>query len=146
MARKESREDPRLARLTGVCLALPEATREDQGRHAAFLVRKKTFAYYLDDHHGDGIVAVTGKAPLGENADLVAHDPEKFYLPAYGLYPCIRPASTTGAPRTWPVRPRRTGEKRSRRRHREPPAVKPRSTAPGWPTAWVARIFESSVF
>jgi predicted DNA-binding protein (MmcQ/YjbR family) len=76
-------EDPRLARLTEICLALPEAAREDQGRHAAFLVRKRTFAYWLDDHHGDGIVAVTAKAPLGENADLVAHDPAKYYLPSY---------------------------------------------------------------
>jgi predicted DNA-binding protein (MmcQ/YjbR family) len=77
------REDPRLARLTGICLALPEATREDMGQHAAFQVRKKTFAYYLDDHHGDGIVAVTCKVPLGENTDLVAIAPEKYYLPAY---------------------------------------------------------------
>ena len=77
------REDPRLARLTEICLALPEATRQDMGQHAAFQVRKKTFAYYLDDHHGDGIVAVTCKAPLGESTDLVAIAPEKYYLPAY---------------------------------------------------------------
>ena len=76
-------EDPRLARLTEICLALPEATRRDQGRHASFLVRKKTFAYFLDDHHGDGIVAVSCKAALGENADLIASDPARFYRPAY---------------------------------------------------------------
>jgi predicted DNA-binding protein (MmcQ/YjbR family) len=80
---EKAREDRRLVRLTEVCLALPEATRRDMGQHAAFLVRKKTFAYYLCNHHGDGIVAVTCKVPLGENMDLVAMDPEKFYLPAY---------------------------------------------------------------
>ena len=76
-------EDPRLVRLTGICLGLPEATRQDTGRHASFLVRKKTFAYFLDNHHGDGIVAVCCKVALGENADLAAADPARFYLPAY---------------------------------------------------------------
>jgi hypothetical protein len=75
--------DPRLAKLTRLCLALPEATRRDAGDHAAFLVRKKIFAYYLNNHHGDGRVAVCAKLALGENADRVAADPARFYLPAY---------------------------------------------------------------
>lgn len=75
--------DRRLARLTKICLALPEATRCDMGRHAGFLVRKKTFAYFLDDHHGDGIVAVTCKVLPGDNGALAAAQPERFYLPAY---------------------------------------------------------------
>jgi hypothetical protein len=41
-----SAEDRRLTRLTKICLALLEATRRDMGRHAAFLVGKKTFAYF----------------------------------------------------------------------------------------------------
>jgi len=76
-------EDTRLVRLTKMSLALPEAARRITGQHATFLVRKKTFAYYLDDHHGDGIVSVCCKVALGENTDLVTLDPEKFYLPAY---------------------------------------------------------------
>jgi hypothetical protein len=52
-------EDRRLVRLTKICLTLPEATRDLCGQHAAFQVRKKTFAWFLNDHHGDGIVAVT---------------------------------------------------------------------------------------
>jgi predicted DNA-binding protein (MmcQ/YjbR family) len=76
-------KDQRLARLAEICLALPEAARQDHGSHSAFLVRKKNFAYYLDNHHGDGIVAVTCKAPPGENAELAALDPARFYLPAY---------------------------------------------------------------
>jgi hypothetical protein len=78
-----SGEDRRLARLAALCLALPEAARRDLGRHSSFLVRKRIFAYYLDDHHGDGIVAVCCKAALGGNADLVAAAPERYYLPAY---------------------------------------------------------------
>src|SRR5579863_5052761 len=72
-----------LARLTEICLALPEATREIKGEHASFLVRKKVFAYFLNDHHGDGIVSICGKALPGDNTALVASDPVRFYLPAY---------------------------------------------------------------
>jgi len=75
--------DPRLARLTEICLALPEARREYWGQHAKFAVRSKTFAYYLDNHHGDGVVALTCKAAPGENTARIEADPERFYLPAY---------------------------------------------------------------
>ena len=78
-----SAEDHRLARLTKICLALPEATRRDSGRHAAFLVREKTFAYFLNDHHGDKIVSVACKALPDENKALVAAQPTRFYLPSY---------------------------------------------------------------
>jgi predicted DNA-binding protein (MmcQ/YjbR family) len=76
-------EDPRLQRLTRICLAHSGAARELKNQHAAFLVRKRTFAYFLNDHHGDGIVAVACKALPGENAALAAAHPERFYLPAY---------------------------------------------------------------
>jgi hypothetical protein len=46
-----------------------------------FKVRKRTFAYYLDDHHGDGIEAVVFKTPGNEG--LIAASPERFYMPSY---------------------------------------------------------------
>ena len=76
-------EDRRLVRLTKICLALPETIREAKGDHAVFKVRIKTFAYFLDNHHGDGIVAVCFKMACGDNAKLVALDASRFYLPAY---------------------------------------------------------------
>ena len=76
-------EDSRLARLTSICLALPEVTRRYNGQHATFLVRDRKFAYYLVDHHGDGIVSVCCRAAPGENEALVASDPIRFYRPAY---------------------------------------------------------------
>jgi hypothetical protein len=76
-------EDRCLIRLSEICLALPEATRECLGQHAAFTVRDKKFAYYLDDHHGDGIVAVCFRTVAGENEVLLASDPTRFYRPAY---------------------------------------------------------------
>ncbi len=72
-----------LGRITDICLALPEATVEHHGSHATFRVRKKVFAYFLDDHHGDGIVSICCKTRLGEHLDLAKHDAERFYLPAY---------------------------------------------------------------
>lgn len=62
---------------------MPEATRERMGRHAGFYIRKRTFAYFLDDHHGDGIIGVTCKVLPGDNKALVASDPARFYMPAY---------------------------------------------------------------
>jgi len=80
---KRLAEDPRLTRLTKIALALPGATRQIYGSHAQFLVRKKTFAYFLDNHHGDGIVAVTCKVLRGDNKALAEAQPERFYLPDY---------------------------------------------------------------
>ena len=76
-------EDVRLTKVAGICAALPEAERRDQGSHASFTVRKKVFAYFLNDHHGDGIVSVCARAFPGENKKLVEAHPKKFYLPAY---------------------------------------------------------------
>lgn len=80
---KPKTEDPRLTRVTKICLALPEVSRDVQGRHARFVVAKKPLAYFLNDHHGDGIVSISCKVLPGDNAALIAANPEKFYLPAY---------------------------------------------------------------
>jgi predicted DNA-binding protein (MmcQ/YjbR family) len=72
-----------LTRLSKICLELPEALREDKGDHAAFLVRKRTFGYFLNNHHGDGIVSIACKVLPGENTSLAAAQPKRFYLPAY---------------------------------------------------------------
>jgi predicted DNA-binding protein (MmcQ/YjbR family) len=72
-----------LKEVTRICLALPEAERNARGDHADFRVRGKVFAYYLNNHHGDGIVSVCCKAALGEAVDRASRDPERFYLPAY---------------------------------------------------------------
>ncbi|HXC08617.1 MAG TPA: MmcQ/YjbR family DNA-binding protein [Steroidobacteraceae bacterium] len=76
-------EDSRLTKLTKICLVLPEAERRARGDHSDFRVRNKVFAYFLNNHHGDGIVSVCCKAALGENVDRASREPERFYLPAY---------------------------------------------------------------
>ena len=40
-------------RLSDIALALPGASMETQGDHASFRVKKKVFAYFLNNHHGD---------------------------------------------------------------------------------------------
>src|SRR5258708_32503967 len=76
-------EDERLVRFTKICLGFPRAQREIMGSHAGFKVKKKTFAYFLNDHHGDGIVGVLCKVLPGDNAALIKADPKRFYMPAY---------------------------------------------------------------
>ena len=71
-------KDDRLKRVTVICLQMPEASYEKTGHHVGFLVRKKTFAYYLDNHHGDGIVGLVCKVLQGDNTALIASNPAKF--------------------------------------------------------------------
>jgi len=80
---KRSIAKPQLARVTEIALKLPETARKTYGSHAQFMVRKKTFAYFLDNHHGDGIVSITGKVLPGDNKALADAQPKRFYLPAY---------------------------------------------------------------
>jgi predicted DNA-binding protein (MmcQ/YjbR family) len=72
-----------LKRLTEICLALPDATMEPLGDHARFRAKKKVFAYFLNSHHGDGIVSVCVKVLPGDNQRLIDSDPRRFYMPAY---------------------------------------------------------------
>ena len=78
MAQNDRRE-----RVTAICDALPGAQHRHHGDHTIYRVRGKVFAYFLNDHHGDGIVSVCVKSALGENLDRVRLEPERFYLPAY---------------------------------------------------------------
>lgn len=72
-----------LANLSKIAAKFPEAIREDQGSHASFLVRKKVFAYFLNNHHNDGIISIACKALPGDNKFLTAAEPTRYYLPAY---------------------------------------------------------------
>jgi predicted DNA-binding protein (MmcQ/YjbR family) len=76
-------EHPLLRQLSKICLSLPETVRRDLNDHADFRVRGKVFAYFLNDHHGDGIISVCCKSALGENVDRASREPARFYLPPY---------------------------------------------------------------
>lgn len=69
-------------RVTDIVAGLPEATCTGD-QHLALAVRGKNFGYFLDDHHGDGVVGVALKAAAGDQEALVRGDPERFYVPSY---------------------------------------------------------------
>lgn len=74
----------RRERLVESCRELPEVTYDGRGDgHIAFQIRKKIFAYYLFDHHGDGMIAFCCKSTLNEQRRLIRDDPESFFVPAY---------------------------------------------------------------
>ena len=73
----------RKKKVLAIAQKLPDVELREELPHIGFVVRKKTFAWYLDDHQGDGIVALSFKAPPGINHVLVATDPAAYFIPAY---------------------------------------------------------------
>ena len=74
-----------LARLRKVCLALPEAHEVEAWGEPTFRVSNKLFAMYAhgENHHGGGRPAVCCKAGPGNQAVMVRHDPDRFFVPPY---------------------------------------------------------------
>jgi hypothetical protein len=73
-----------LDRVRQLCLALPETTeRLSHGAPTFFVRDKKTFVTFVDNHHGDGRLAIWCHAPLGVQEMLVEQDPERFFVPPY---------------------------------------------------------------
>lgn len=81
--REPRKEDPRLTQVAWICAELAGTEMNRLESHAAFMVRNKKFAYYLDNHHGDGMVAITCKVGPGDHELLAKSQPERYYLPAY---------------------------------------------------------------
>ena len=74
----------RREQLVKICSALPEVAYETVGDgHTSFRIRKKIFAYYLFDHHGDGMIAFCCKSTMNEQRRLIRDDAESFFVPAY---------------------------------------------------------------
>ena len=74
--------DP-LERVRRLCLALPETAETTGHGRPVFQVRGKTFAHHMDDHHGDGRVALWVKSTHEAQADAVEAEPERFFVPPY---------------------------------------------------------------
>ena len=66
------------------CERFPEVEITAAGQHLRFSVRNKTLAYYLEDHHGDGIAALCCKATPREKEALLQRDSKRFYTPTSG--------------------------------------------------------------
>jgi hypothetical protein len=70
-------------RVTSIATSLPEVSVQRRGNHVAYEVRGRRFAWYLDDHHGDGRLSLTCKAAGEVNHDLVRSHPDRYYMPPY---------------------------------------------------------------
>lgn len=66
------------------CLGLPEVSeRLSHGGPTFFVGDKKAFVMFLDDHHGDGRLAIWCAAPDGAQAELLETEPARFFRPPY---------------------------------------------------------------
>jgi hypothetical protein len=73
-----------LALVRELALALPgTGERPSHGSPAFFIDDKHTFVMFLDDHHGDGRLAIWCAAPEGAQALLVASNPDRYFVPPY---------------------------------------------------------------
>lgn len=72
------------ARVRAICLAFPGTSEESPNPdHSGFAANGKRFCYFLNNHHGDGVVGLTCKTMPGVQSALIDLDRERFYLPAY---------------------------------------------------------------
>lgn len=73
-----------LARLRFACLALPQTDEIVSHGMPGFRVAGKMFAYFRNDHHGDGMTVVCVKTSgRDEQEMLMEAEPELFSWPAY---------------------------------------------------------------
>ena len=73
-----------LDRVRALCLALPETSeRLSHGQPTFFIGGKRSFVMYLDNHHGDGRLALWCAAPEGMQDMLVSAAPEHYFVPPY---------------------------------------------------------------
>lgn len=73
------------ARVRELALALPESDEvTSHGMPCFGIVKGKKFAYFTEDHHGDGKIALLVKiSGADEQAQLIELDPDRYYRPAY---------------------------------------------------------------
>jgi hypothetical protein len=73
-----------LKRVRAICLALPEVLEKEAWGAPTFRVGTgKMFAMYVNNHHGDGEIALWLNAPPGVQGLLVEAAPDKFFIPPY---------------------------------------------------------------
>jgi hypothetical protein len=82
-ARKSANGDRQRKRIAKMVAKLPEAETKSAGRHMSLEVRGKRFGWFLDDHHGDGRVALNCKGSPSLHDMLRDLAPGHFHVPKY---------------------------------------------------------------
>lgn len=77
------KERAELRQVREICMALPEVTERLSHGAPTWFAGKKTMVMFLDDHHGDGRLALWVAAPPGVQRDMVEQEPERFFVPPY---------------------------------------------------------------
>lgn len=72
-----------LGRVRKICLALPQTSEKEAWGVPTFRVRQKLFAMFVNNHHGDGRIALWINAEPGAQHMLVEADPDRFFVPPY---------------------------------------------------------------
>jgi predicted DNA-binding protein (MmcQ/YjbR family) len=72
-----------LQRVRKICLSLLETTEKISHGEPTFFVKKRVFAMFSNNHHGDGHVAVWLPAPPGLQEVLIDEAPNAYYRPPY---------------------------------------------------------------
>lgn len=82
---RERSPDYLRGRVRELALALPESDEvTSHGMPCFGIVKGKKFAYFTEDHHGDGKIALLVKVSGGdEQAALIEMDGDRYYRPAY---------------------------------------------------------------
>jgi hypothetical protein len=83
VTRKPANGERHRKRIATMVAKLPEGATRLAGRHMSLEVRGKRFGWFLDDHHGDGRVALNckGSAALLDMLQNLA--PEHYHVPKY---------------------------------------------------------------
>jgi hypothetical protein len=81
--RKPAGHEEHLRRLRRICASLPETTEKLSHGEPTFFVRKKVYAMFANNHHGDGHIAVWIPAAPGHQEMLVNTFPAKYFRPPY---------------------------------------------------------------
>lgn len=80
---RRSSKESAFERIRKLCLALPDTAEVTKHSRPCFAVRDKTFVMFMDDHHGDGRLAIWCKATPDAQSMVVESDPERFFVPPY---------------------------------------------------------------
>ena len=73
-----------IARIRKVCLSFPETSeRPSHGSPAFFIRGKRAFVMYMNNHHGDGRLALWCAAQREIQQMLVSASPRHYFVPPY---------------------------------------------------------------
>lgn len=81
--RRPNRRPQTLEKVRELCLDLPETSEKQAWGGPTFRVKGRMFVMYMDDHHGDGRLALWCNADADARDLLVKSDPNRFFVPPY---------------------------------------------------------------